>query len=242
MIAGKGLRGVLFDLDGTLYDLARLKRNLVRRIPGELGRHGLLDSWRRFRSLQSFRRHREAHRGSPSVESLRETLVARVQVATGYPRELIQGAVGDFLYHSEFPELRGLSPPGDLPVLLELARRGYRLGVVSEYPVARKLRALGLGAVPWRAMVDCEQVGTLKPSPEVFQAGARGLGLPPARILVVGDRRDADVAGARRAGMPCAWLKARDPGHGTGPVPDWVLRDLSDLLGLLPPLPRSPLP
>jgi FMN phosphatase YigB (HAD superfamily) len=146
--------------------------------------------------------------------------------------------VDDFFYHSDFPELRGLSPSEDLGVLLDLASRGYRLGVVSEYPVRRKLLSLGLGKVPWSAMVDCEQVGTLKPAPEVFLEGARQLGLSACEILLVGDRKDADMAGAERAGMSSAWLKHRDPGHGGGPTPRYILGDLQDLREILPPLPR----
>lgn len=233
------IRGLLFDLDGTLYDLAVLKRRLAVRVPREVLRHGLLGSWRRLQSLQWFRRLRERHRGSPREESIRDALVARVVEETGYPRDLVDEAVEDFLYDSAFRELRGLSPPGDLQVLGKLAARGYRLGVVSEYPVARKLVALGLGNVPWRAMVDCEEVGTLKPGPEVFLEAARRLGLPPGACLVIGDRKDADVAGAHRAGMRAAWLRGRDPGHGDGPEPEYVLEGLLDLLPLLPRLPAG---
>jgi len=225
---------VLFDLDGTLYDLGALKRRLVWRIPGELRRHGILGSWRRFRSLQAFRRARELHRGSERVESLRDTLAGRVSEELGYPLELVLGAAGDFLYRSDFQELRGLSPPEDRPVLEELIRRGYRLGVVSEYPVPGKIEALGLGDLPWEVTVCCEEVGLLKPDPAAFLEAARRLDLPADRVLVVGDRRDADVAGARRAGMPVAWLRYRDPLQGPGPEPDLVLEALDGLLPVLP--------
>lgn len=231
------IRGLLFDLDGTLYDLRKLKRKLLRRVPGELLSHGLRGCHRRFQSLQRFRRAREAHRGGEHQESLREYLVQQVVSQTGYDPAFVDAAVGDFLYDSEYKELRGLGPPGDRQVLRQLAHRGYRLGVVSEYPVYRKLQALGLGNLPWQAMVDCEMVGTLKPSPEVFLEGVRRLKLAPEQVLMVGDRRDADVAGARAAGMPSAWYRARDPGHGGGPAPDFVITDLADLLALLPRVP-----
>jgi len=227
-------RGVLFDLDGTFYDLRRLKRRLVKRIPREIFRHGLRGAWRRFRSLQRFRRQRERHRGSPAVKSLREVLLERVCGETGYPQELVAGAIDDFLYGADFPELRGLRSLDDRQVIETLDRRGYRLGVVSEYPVDSKLTALGLSDLPWRARLDCEMVGVLKPGPEIFQEGARRLGLAPERVLVVGDRRDADVEGAHAAGMQAAWLAPRDPGHGGSARPEYVLRSLRDLLPILP--------
>lgn len=44
-------------------------------------------------------------------------------------------------------------------------------------------------------------VVTGKPSPAFFQLAADSLGIPPARITVVGDDVETDVAGARAAGM-----------------------------------------
>ena len=105
---------------------------------------------------------------------------------------------------------------------------------MSEYPVERKVDALGLGNIPWTALLDCEQVGTLKPQPEVFLEGARRLGLSPDQVLVVGDRLDADVTGAVRAGMRAAWLRARDPGYGGGEQPDVTLQSLPEVLRFLP--------
>lgn len=232
------IRGLLFDLDGTLYDLRRLKRRLLWRIPNELLRHGPLGAWRRFRALQRFRKSRERHRGSDGVESLRDYLVEQVASHTGYQAQRVEQAILDFMYDSDFAELKGLSPAGDRQVLTALAHRGYRLGVVSEYPVRRKLVALGLADLPWRSVTNCEEVGTLKPQPEVFLEGGRRMGLAPPEILVVGDRRDADVTGAHAAGMYSAWLKNRDPGHGGGDSPDLVIRGLADLLVALPRHPR----
>ncbi len=228
------IRGVLFDLDGTLYDLKALKLRLIKRIPSELSSFGPLGAFRRLKALQSFRKAREAHRGTVFTKSLREHLVSKVAKQIGYAREFVDRTVGDFLYESRFLELRSLMNPLDFAVLSELAHRGYRLGVVSEYPVVKKLVALGLGNIPWRAQVDCEQVGTLKPQPEVFLRGALELGLRPDQVMLVGDRLDADITGAAQIGMPSAWLKVRDPGYGGKASPDFVIQSLADLLGILP--------
>jgi len=40
-----------------------------------------------------------------------------------------------------------------------------------------------------------------KPAPHLFQFGADTLGLPPARLTMVGDRLDTDILGAKRLGM-----------------------------------------
>lgn len=229
---------MLFDLDGTLYDLRRMRRRLIWRVPNEVLNHGPVGFAKRVLGLQRFRKARERHRGSPLVESLRDHLVGNIAKPGSATR--LQGALDDFLYRSHYKELRGLSPAGDRQLLESLAARGYLLGVVSEYPVVGKLRALGLGTVPWRAQVSCEEVGTLKPQPEVFLEGARRLGVDPKQVLFVGDRLDADVTGAARVGMKTAWFKSRDPGYGGGTAPTVVIRGLGDLAGLLPARPARP--
>ncbi len=228
------VRAVLFDLDGTLYSLGWLRVRLLARIPGEIGRHGLAGALRRFRAVQAFRRAREALRGSCVGGNLRANLVTRVVASSGLDRSIVEDAIEEYFYRSDFSELVGLGSPEDRTVLVELGTRGYRLGVLSEYPVEAKLERLGLGSLPWSVLLDCEQVGELKPSPAPFLEAARRFDSPAAEVLMVGDRRDADVAGARACGMPVAWLSGRDPGYGGGPEPDLEIGELGDLLAHLP--------
>ena len=65
---------------------------------------------------------------------------------------------------------------------------------------------LGLFFNPWHALVDCEEVGALKPARAAFDLAAQRLGVEPARILHIGDREDCDVRGAHGAGMKAARL------------------------------------
>lgn len=234
--AAMDVRAVVFDLDGTLYDLAAARRRLFAQAPRQALRHGPRRFLARVRIFQAFRRARERHRGSPPVESLVDTLVERVAAELGATSREVRRVVDDYLFDSEFHELRGLSPAEDREALWELHRRGYALGVLSEYPIPRKLGALGLADLPWRAQVCCEELGVLKPDPRPFLEAARRLGTEPPQVLLVGDRRDADVAGARAAGMPAAWL-ARGPDAGTDdPSPLVRIERLPELLGHLPAL------
>jgi FMN phosphatase YigB (HAD superfamily) len=51
------------------------------------------------------------------------------------------------------------------------------------------------------AVVDSAVVGYEKPDPEIFRCALRDVGADPATTLHVGDLYDADVVGARRAGL-----------------------------------------
>lgn len=69
----------------------------------------------------------------------------------------------------------------------------------------RKLLALaGFGAVPG---VFSNELGVAKPHPRMFAAASDLLGIPAGEVLHVGDNPDADVAGARAAGMTAALVQ-----------------------------------
>jgi glycerol-1-phosphatase len=68
-----------------------------------------------------------------------------------------------------------------------------------------------------------------KPERALYDAARRQLGSAD-RIGVIGDRRDADIAGGRRAGLLTVLV---GDGHGVGPDPDHHLEGLRDLPALL---------
>jgi FMN phosphatase YigB (HAD superfamily) len=83
------------------------------------------------------------------------------------------------------------------------------------------------------------EVGIRKPRREIFEAVLGDLGVSPEQTLHVGDNLDADVTGAAALGMRTAWITRRvaDPDEAllrhTGPRPDFVIRDLRELLPLV---------
>ena len=88
------------------------------------------------------------------------------------------------------------------PTLRALRGRGLKLGVISNWddrlrPLLHTLRLAG-----WfdAIVVSCE-VGASKPARVIFEAGVQQLGIPAHTILHVGDNFEADVAGAKAAGL-----------------------------------------
>ena len=62
-------------------------------------------------------------------------------------------------------------------------------------------------------VVFSSEVGVRKPSPRIFQHALDELDVPAERALFVGDRLDADVAGARDVGMrtvQAVWFRAEE--------------------------------
>ncbi len=89
------------------------------------------------------------------------------------------------------------------------------------------------------SIVISDEVGIRKPRREIFEAVLCELDLPPHEVMHVGDKLDADVAGAAALGLQTAWItrRVRDPAgqlesHG-GALPDHQIADLSELSALL---------
>jgi HAD superfamily hydrolase (TIGR01549 family) len=192
------IRAVSFDLDGTLYDDARARPRL------------LWATFPRWRTLRVGKRVREELRGR-AFDDGEQLLREEARVCA----ERLDRSVDDTraqlreLFDVKLVRvLQAIGPrPGTRALLDELAARGVGLAVVSDRGAVReKLAALGLLDVPWRALVSADDVGALKPSPTLFHAAARALGVEPAAMLHVGDRDDSDGAGARAAGCACAIL------------------------------------
>jgi dihydrofolate synthase / folylpolyglutamate synthase len=88
------------------------------------------------------------------------------------------------------------------PCLLELKRRGLKLGVISNWDDRLRplLRALQLDGY-FESIVVSGEAGAQKPDVKIFQAAAAQLHLPPEAILHIGDSASEDAAGARAAGL-----------------------------------------
>jgi HAD superfamily hydrolase (TIGR01549 family) len=122
------------------------------------------------------------------------------------------------------------------PALLEALRsRNVKTGVVANsWPEpARLLRrdAERLGLAPLLdVQVYSSEIGVRKPAPEIFLRALAELGVEPHVAMHVGDRLEADVAGAANLGMTTVqslWFSADDT---PGIEPDFMAFTPMDVL------------
>ncbi len=122
-------------------------------------------------------------------------------------------------------------------VLVELRRRGYRTGVITNGETALqrwKLQHTGLVQL-LDPVVTSQELGRSKPDPEVFLEAARRAAVSPERCWMVGDLLHADVAGALAAGMTAVWVCRRSEASVGGACkPHYTINSLSTLLHLVP--------
>jgi FMN phosphatase YigB (HAD superfamily) len=189
------IRAVSFDLDGTLYSLARAKGPL------------LWATFPRWRTMRVGRAVREELRGrdfadGASLLAAEARLVAeRLDTDAATARAAL-----DDIFLVRLTRVLGRVGPfdGTREVLSSLTARGLTLALVSDRGAAsEKLAALGLADLPWAAIVSADDTGVLKPAAAVLTTTAARLGVAPSELLHVGDRDDADGAAARAAGCAC---------------------------------------
>jgi putative hydrolase of the HAD superfamily len=125
------------------------------------------------------------------------------------------------------------------PALARLRRAGARLGVVSNSDgrVREALAAAGL-LDAFDVVVDSAEAGVEKPDPRIFHLALEPLGIAPAEALHVGDVREVDVAGARRAGLAAALVGPGAVGDddilAAATVADLVESLLAESAGVMP--------
>jgi HAD superfamily hydrolase (TIGR01509 family) len=222
------LRAVCVDLDGTLYSIRRM-------IWGHLWTLWPLRGF--FRDLNRVRRElrREGRQADYRAEQARR-LAQRLGVTAAEAERRIHEAI-EQRWMGVFATTR--PRPGVGQALAELHAQGLALALLSDYPVGQKLRGLGLAALPFAVALNAEETGALKPDRAPFEAVLSRLGLPPERVLHIGDLESTDVAGALAAGMRAARIY-----EGRRPPPtraEFTFRHWRELLptlrarGLLPP-------
>ncbi|HYN70800.1 MAG TPA: HAD family hydrolase [Candidatus Eisenbacteria bacterium] len=131
------------------------------------------------------------------------------------------------------------SVAGATEALGALAGRGFRLAIVSNWPLAttvdRYVEVQGWSRL-FEAIVVSQRVGVIKPHPAIFARAVAALGTPAERILHVGDDWIADIVGARAAGWHAAYFQGRQaesPLPSSVPdaqfEPDFVIDDLAEV-------------
>ena len=192
-------QAVVFDVDGTLYDQGKIRRRMVAELLlhllGGPSRLGLP------RRLQTFRRRREeiSERELEGASLLQYELPA---LELGITPESLRADVTEWMARRPLRHLAACRVPGVRRFFEHLRAHGVAIGVLSDYPAAAKLEALGLEAAVVVSGVDPD-VDLLKPHPAGLQAALRKLGAAPDRSLMIGDRDDRDGECARRAGVEC---------------------------------------
>ena len=215
---------VAFDIDGTLYPNRQMYFNSA------------LFSLSRLRFLNHYRKVRKTIRQIRPIKDFKSTQARLLSENMNISLEHAFQKIDSDIYRKWQKTFKRVRTYTHLvEILKKLHHNGYKLGVMSDFPIGGKLEYLGLSGV-WDCIISSEDTGYLKPNPEPFYAVSSCLGLRSDRILYVGNNYDYDIIGAYRVGMKTAHL-AREPAENS--VADLTFRDYRELETALIGVPKS---
>jgi len=214
---------LLFDVDGTLLDLAPVRAAFCAVVPGP-------DNLRLWCTtlLHYATSLGPASRGAPLPETGVDVLRL---LADGRGIALDEEQAAAALH----PGTRLPPYPDAIPALERLRAAGFRLAALSNSTRASLRAQLAYsGLAPlFDAAFSADDAGVGKPHPDVYLHAVRSMDTSPGAAMLVASR-GWDAAGAAWAGLQSAFI--RRPGQGAfllGPAPDFVLPDLHALADVL---------
>ncbi|MCE9590701.1 MAG: HAD family hydrolase [Planctomycetes bacterium] len=211
------IRAVLFDFGDTLIRFGDVDRSALFRRAAERTYQMWAQRQERMPGFERYYLHqwfairwgyvklKLMHREADAMHSIRRAC-----------RKLWLNAPEDFFdelawnWYRPLAEVADLEP-GTRETLADLRRRGYRMAIVSNtfvpgFVIDRHLGELGLLEFFPQRVYSCD-VGYRKPDRRIFHEALGRVGVRPDEAVFVGDLLDADVEGARRAGMRAVWKR-----------------------------------
>jgi len=236
---------VLFDLDDTLHDDSTAYRNAAREVARSVAREHPVDAQALVEAYEAavsaFWSGLTADHLHVGMLEQRERMWTDALHAVGVDDAALARRTAEAYGRARSGGL--MLAPGAAELLVTLRERGCRLGLVTNGFAAThhdKIDRLGL-----RELIDAfflaDEVGMVKPDPELFRHACRVLGSEPASAAMVGDRYGRDVVGAHDAGLFTVLVDVHAfPIPAGGPAPDAVVASIADVLDALPPIrPRA---
>jgi FMN phosphatase YigB (HAD superfamily) len=229
------LTTIVFDVDGTLYRQSPVRRAMLfRLVAAALASPG--SGVAAFRALRAYRRAQEMLRGTQVEGALAEAQLRLACEHSGQTEDVVAQIVARWMEREPLVLLERFVEPALRTFLATARTRGLRLGVLSDYPAAAKLAAMGLAEF-FDVVVTAQdaEVNRFKPHPGGLVEALRRLGAVPAEALYVGDRHDVDGAVARAAGVPCVIVGRRSGriAEGAANTEGTPISDYSELHAML---------
>ncbi|MCC7146207.1 MAG: HAD family hydrolase [Phycisphaeraceae bacterium] len=238
------IRAVLFDLGDTLVQWGPVDHRLIF----EQAAIRTYEIWaKRKRRMPDFRRYFLHQWFSLHWAYLKQRVLRREMNAMRYVRRACQKLWLDesetffrqllWEWYQPLAEAARLED-GTKELLAELRRQGLQLGVVSNtfvpgFVLDKHLEILGLLEYLPVRIYSCD-TGYRKPDRRIFLKAVEEMGVLAREAVYVGDLYQADVLGARKAGLNAVWKRPNTAVARSQRLDDpWTMRHLADLPALL---------
>jgi putative hydrolase of the HAD superfamily len=223
------IKAVFFDVDNTLYDTAKQAESARENAVKAMIEAGLgVDEKTALGTLKRLVRKYGSNYGfhyDRLLESFGMKPNPRI-VSAG----LVAYANAKAAYIVPYPET--------VPTLIRLVGMGLKLGIISEgVPVKQWEKLIRLGVQHFFDVVVVLDGNTRGKKPELFLKACAKVKCMPSECMMVGDRLDRDIAGAKKAGLFTVQVATKKyskikPKDGSE-RPDYVVGNLGDAIGVI---------
>jgi len=220
------IKAVIFDLDNTLVDFMYMKRQAVDAAIASMIDAGL------GLSADDVRARIDAIYSERGIEfqSVFDQLLYDVFQKVDY-KILSAGIIA----YRRAREAALVPYPHVNLTLVQLMKRGIRLGVVSDAPGREawlRLTYLNLHHL-FDCVVTFDDTGERKPSPTPFRRALDLLGVRAEETLMVGDWAERDMVGAAQVGITTVFARYGDTFGTVETNADYEIADVSELLQVI---------
>lgn len=180
-----------------------------------------------------------------AFETLREAPEAELWtrwMAPEFPPEKVAPLGIDLSFQFRQSKGRRVVVDGGKEVIVELHRRGYVLGIISNLITSREIPDWmeADGFTPYfKSVVLSSTFGVRKPDPAIYLEAARRAEVEPRRCAYVGDNLKRDVSGTRAAGFGMVVIMISPAKLAEETItdenrPDVLIEDFRQLLEVFP--------
>ena len=219
------VKAIIFDLDNTLIDFTRMKKEAT-----EAAIEAMIDAGLKIEKKKALRMiNRLYEKYGIEYQKVFDKLLWKI-VGKVDKKILAAGVVAYRRVKEGYVE----PYPNVIPTLIELIRRGYKLGIISDAPAFQAWsRLAGMKLMHFFDFVIAfEETKRRKPNQLPFKLAVKKLKLKPNEIMMVGDDPRRDIAGAKKIGMVTVLAKYGQV-FKARVKPDFEINDISELLKIL---------
>jgi phosphoglycolate phosphatase len=218
-VNGKQIKGVIFDIDGTLVNTFPAFTSVFNKGISQFDRRPVSQQF----LIQSLRK------GANLAD------VLRVVFPLPTDESLIERCKREILQHFVKIEASEVKPfPGINDLFANLKEKGIKIGIATgrmSIPEKEWDRFKKFGLERFiDSIVTSREVASRKPAPDAIVECAKRMNVPVEKCLVVGDTEDDIIAARRAGGIPVAILAEED--HldiSESEQPEFIFRNLVEL-------------
>lgn len=221
------IKAILFDVDNTLIDFMKMKRECCKAAIDAMISAGL--KMKKEDALKLLFELYEVH----GIESQRifQKFTKKIYGKENY--KLISHGV---LAYRKMRESYLVPYNNVIPTLLELKKRDYKLAIVSDAPIMEAWMRLASLKIDdfFDAVVTKADARKQKTSVAPYNVALKRLGIKPEEAIMIGDRIARDIETAKKLGIRTIYARYGDenPPKAGESGADFEISDISEILKL----------